>query len=128
MNSRGIDKKSLRIGNKLLHTDVGVYTLTGYDISRFDNPKKDKWAEGFSRIPLTPDLLWKCGCVKQDFLWTLFVEPGKPISFRWITKSFSDKLLETPFARFDGLVDIYFVDHLQSFYYDVTNQELEIHL
>lgn len=127
VDSRTIVPESLRIGNIIRHERIGFYAVTGYDIARFDNPKKKDWAEKFSVIGLTKDLLWKCGCVKEDFGWVLYRKVGICVTFRWITHTVGKKII-TPFARFDGLADVYCVHHLQNLYYDIACESLKINL
>src|SRR3990172_3699907 len=119
MQSSEVQIESLRIGNKLFHPNVegNVYTVTAYDIQRFANPKKAEWAKLFSRIPITIQILKKCGFVESVVSWKMYGISGKDIYFRLITnKSLtSDEKIERPFIRFDGWIDIYFLDHLQNF-------------
>lgn len=134
-----LKKEELRIGNKVkctISNDHGIYTVLA--MPGWENGEQEfmvtidrcpKQTVGMSKlrpIKLTPALLAEFGLRESEMgLWQFIDLPQQKKSFRWVTGKFGGEKLKTPFARFDGLCDIYYLHTLQNLYFALTNSDLE---
>jgi len=134
-----IKPNELRIGNKVkcsISNDHGIYTvlaLPGWENGEVEFmvtinrcPKQTVPISKLRPIKLTTKILAEYNLNESETgLWS-FIDNGiQKKSFRWITEILSGEKIKTPFARFDGMCDIYHLHRLQNLYYVLVNSELE---
>ena len=123
-----INANELRIGNWVLDENNNqvqcIGWLSGCIITFVDNVPVGKKDEKFSPIPLAPEILEKCGFVKQNYY---INEVYGNANFKF--KQHADKSYDIEIIGFtdQGInVSIYFLHQLQNIYYALTGEELTI--
>lgn len=110
----------LKLNNLVLNpNDNSINIITVENISDIQNGYLKR-----EPILLTEELLESFGFEKRDIG---YKHPNINHQLpRFITSKFmSEEKLESPFLRFDGLVDVYYVHDLQNLYYALTKTELD---
>ena len=123
-----INAKDLRIGNSVLlgNSSLSVYQIiydrrNGYSIN-----SKDYKEDFFDPIPLTKEILIKCGFHKFNNAWVQkdFTENNSKFYFSiW---NLIDDEFKYNSAEFD--IEINSLHQLQNLYFALTGEELEINL
>lgn len=113
-----IKANELRVGNKLYDEGIGeIVTVTGYDISRFENPKKNEWAERHRGIPLTADLFKNIGFRFEGFAEVFHISLN---GARVTIEQYGE-------GAFD-LEHIQYLHQFQNLYFALTGKEWEVKL
>jgi len=132
-----VQASELRIGNYVIYHGFEndderdqPNKIDAEDIYLMDT--KPEYAALHSPLPLTIEILLQAGFeLKGGFLYAIEYKTHH-LSFRHIMrdKAFSDKakILDQPFFRWDGHVDIYYIHQLQNLYFILSGEELTIDL
>lgn len=73
-------------------------------------------------VQLNEEWLNRCGLTKVDYGYKTDELRKTP---RWIKREFgTKKMLESPFLRFDSLVDVFYVHQLQNVIFALTNKRI----
>ena len=117
----------LRIGNYVNHKELGyiqVYGMNG-EIIQFDYRKDPYYEEipfdKLSYIPLTEDILLKCGFEKEEESNCYVNQIALYFTFDKITCNVS-------YYEYDNLINVDYLHQLQNLYFALTNEELTINL
>lgn len=127
-----IKKEELRIGNKVnYHNDSTLFTVIEIDTLgiRVVNEEQETWIEYdcFSPIPLTPEILEKCGFVKTlSGSYTIMDEDC------WLTTIIGgyiySKCYSSNTGEFFEVGQVKYLHQLQNLYFALTGIELTIKL
>lgn len=113
-----INPKELRIGNYYHYKPSGLYqTIEPHDFAIIEAEER---ADDIESIPLTPEILEKCGFVDDDNDWLLEISERTCININFIKERYC---LES----YDGILNIIPIKslhQLQNLYFSLTNAEL----
>jgi hypothetical protein len=136
-----IQANELRIGNWVYVTDevlVGdefkenfiarVQTIKGLGSLSVDGGRSDISLRHVDPIPLTPEILQKCGMTKDNY-WEncyLFTENEGMFSFEWKNDALVMYVGNT--LEYESGPDVKYLHQLQNLYFALTGEELNIEL
>jgi len=111
-----IDAKDLRIGNWFLFGELR-HQATHWDIRNLALAEfKGNPLETYKPIPLTPEILEKCGFEKWG-------KDGYDKNGIYISKYFNYPIYN-PFGEYINSIEVKYLHELQNLYYALTKQEL----
>jgi hypothetical protein len=125
-----IQANELRIGNKILNSDNEIVTVTELrDEFYLNESKHGQYYATSNPIPLTPEILEKCGFVKEDdkisTFWKLILNRSEAIS---IEDDGSFGLNAANASSSEGYASspdlCKYLHQLQNLYYSLTGTEL----
>ena len=120
-----INANELRIGNYInVYDGVGpkyMYQVTGYDIDEIDGDGTDCFP-----IPLTPEILEKCGFEKQSE--HIFISPNLSLRLWGFSWTMQHYVMGVSHWIDISSVSIKHLHQLQNLYFALTNSELTFKL
>jgi len=120
-------ENELRTGNLVYDEDLEILPILSINGNGrvFHTPNIFSEIDTLRGIPITMDWLNSIGFGLDE---VGFIKINGLPTARWITKKklLSEELVEQPFLRFNSLVDVYYVHHLQNLYYVLRGEELNI--
>ena len=132
-----VQANELRIGNLLYYSEgdtIGYMVVSNITKNSFVaeplNQKSEdcnNFQEGFNPIPLTPNILEKCGFTKNKEWAILYFNPRMGIRFYDFNYAECDIIQDQHFVAFKNS-HMKYLHQLQNLYFALTNEELNITL
>lgn len=132
-----IAANELRIGNYVsdIHSENGIWKIVsiGELTAKYGNYKSNVYSSKFENItpiPLTPEILYKCGFVKSKRVQGGFTIDGLEIDLDYITQDQDGYEFEYKFGLSDkwNIVHVKYLHQLQNIIHALTGKELNITL
>lgn len=123
--------EELRIGNLVYNSHGGIHAIGCNCFHRFRYPSMDGNPSGFKPIPLTEEILLKCGFEKDDTGLDMFDQDYH----EWCQKEFpiigvlcQNETKEYLFDENTDTLRIRYLHQLQNLFYSLVGEELEVSL